>query len=61
METFFFWVSAKLLSSGGLAFSVDESFSDENNRNLREAKAEDEMGVGEGLGLRDEWGRRERV
>lgn len=63
METSFFWGWAKLVSSRGLGFSVDESFSDEKNRNLKadEAEAEDEMGVGEALGLEEEGERRVRV
>lgn len=63
METSFFWGWAKLVSSRGLGFSVDESFSDEKSRNLKadEAEAEDEMGVGEGLGLEEEGERRVRV
>lgn len=63
METSFFWGWAKLVSSRGLGFSVDESFSDEKNRNLKadEAEAEDEMGVGEVLGLEEEGERRVRA
>lgn len=62
METSFLG-STKLVSSTDLGFSVEESFSDEKNRNLKadEVEAEDEMEVGEGFGLTDDRERRLRV
>ena len=64
METFFFLGMTKLVSLRDLEFSVDESFSNEKNRNLKadededEAEAEDKMGVGEGFNLMEDGERR---
>lgn len=64
METSFLG-STKLVSSTDLGFSVEDSFSDEKNRNLKadevEAEDEDKMEVGEGFGLKDDGERRLRV
>ena len=65
MEASFFLGTAKLVSSRDLEFSIDESYSDEKNRNLKadedEAKVEDKLGVGEGFSLMEDGERRVRV
>ena len=65
MEASFFLGTTKLVSLRDLEFSVDESFLDEKNRNLKadedEAEAEDKMGVGEGFSLMEDGERRVRV
>ena len=65
MEDSFFLGTAKLVSSRALGFSVDESFSDEKNRNLKadedEAEDENKMGVGEGFSLMEDGERRVRL
>ena len=65
MEDSFFLGTTKLVSSRDLGFSVDESLSDEKNRNLKadedEDEAENKMGVGEGFSLMEDGERRVRV
>ena len=62
MEASFFLGTAKLVSLRDLEFSIDESFLDEKNWNLKadedEAEAEDKMGVGEGFSLMEDGERR---
>ena len=65
IEASFFLGTVKLVSSRDFEFSIDESFSDEKNWNLKadgdEAEAEDKMGVGEGFSLMEDGERRVRV
>ena len=58
-----FLSTTKLVSSRDLEFSIDESFSDQKNRNLKadEDEVEDKMGVKEGFSLMEDGERRVRV